>query len=243
MGKKINPHVFRLKQIRTWSSVWFSPRNYQGLLQQYIEIKEYLHQKMLNSFVSKINIERTNKAINITVYCARPGVVIGKGGAGIEDIRKTISRQYIKNKSIAVNINIKEVDNPNTDAMVVALGIKFDIEKRIPFRRAMKQAMAKVERNRAKGVKVEISGRLNGAEIARTEKLLSGKVPLHTLRADIDYAFTEANTIYGKIGIKVWIYKGDVFKKDLKIIAPAKTEAKEQVESKPQKNEIKKTKI
>ncbi|KKR08531.1 MAG: Ribosomal protein S3 [Parcubacteria group bacterium GW2011_GWC2_39_14] len=211
MGKKINPKVFRLGQTRTWDSRWFSSKNFSNLLQQDILIKKFLNKKLEGAFVSRIEIERTAKEVNVIVTSARPGVIIGRGGVGVEDLKKEIKRQYLKDRKIAVNINIKEVENVNTDATIVGLGIKADIEKRIPFRRAMKQAINKVEKAGAKGVKVQISGRLNGVEIARSEKLLSGKVPLHTIRADVDYAQIEAFTLYGVIGIKVWIYRGDIF--------------------------------
>ncbi len=211
MGKKINPKVFRLGQTRTWDSRWFSSKNFGEILKQDINIKKFLKKKLEGAFVARIEIERTSKEVNIIISSARPGVIIGRGGVGVEDLKKEIKRQYLKDRKIAVNINIKEVENVNTDATIVGLGIKADIEKRIPFRRAMKQAIGKVEKAGAKGVKVQISGRLNGVEIARSEKLLSGKVPLHTLRADVDFAQIEAFTLYGVIGIKVWIYRGDVF--------------------------------
>ncbi|MBI5076897.1 30S ribosomal protein S3 [Candidatus Falkowbacteria bacterium] len=213
MGKKINPKIFRVKQTRTWDSRWFAIKNYAQNLRQDLNIKEYLKKKLLSSFVSQVNIERTAKEVNIIIYSARPGMIIGRNGIGIEELKKEIERKHFKNRKVRVNVNIKEVSNPNQDAMIVAQGIKFDIEKRIPFRRAMKQAIQKVEKAGGKGVKVEISGRLNGAEIARTEKLLSGKVPLHTIRADIDYAFVTAFTLFGTIGIKVWIYRGNIFLK------------------------------
>lgn len=216
MGKKINPIIFRLKQNKNWDSLWYAERDYSSLLKSDILIKTYIKEKFESAFISKVVIERTAKAVNVVVHSARPGVLIGRGGAGIEVVRKEISRKYIKNKNVVVNINIKEVKDPALDARVVGYGIKLDIEKRMPFRRAMKQAISKVEKARAQGVKVQLSGRLNGVEIARSEKLISGKVPLHTIRADIDYAFIEANTIYGKIGIKVWIYKGDIFVKSKK---------------------------
>jgi len=213
MCKKVNPKVLRLGQTRTWESRWFVLKNYAETLKQDLKIKDFLKKKLQASFVSQINIERTAKEVNVIVYSARPGTIIGKGGAGIEELKKEIKNRFLRKTNCRANLTIKEVGNPNTDAMIVGLGIKFDIEKRIPFRRAMKQAMAKAEKAGVKGVKVEIGGRLNGAEIARTEKLLWGKVPLHTFRADIDYAFVEANTLYGTIGIKVWLYRGDVFKK------------------------------
>lgn len=212
MGKKINPKVFRLKQTRTWDSRWFSVRDYKKFLEQDIKIKDYFKKKLEKSSISSINIERTAKEVNVIIYSARPGTIIGRGGAGLEAMRKDVSRSIIKNKAVKLNINIKEISNPNLDAAIIGQYIKADIEKRIPFRRAMKQALAKIEKANALGAKMEVSGRLNGAEIARSEKLLFGKVPLHTMRANIDYALEEAHTIFGKIGIKVWIYKGDVFK-------------------------------
>jgi small subunit ribosomal protein S3 len=211
MGKKINPKIFRIGQTRNWDSRWFSVRNYSKFLQQDIQIKEYLGEKLKNAFVSRIEIERTPKDVNVIINSARPGVIIGRGGVGVEELKKEVSRKFIKNNKVAVKLNIKEVENVSLDAMIIALSIKFDIEKRIPFRRAMKQAILKVERAGAKGVKISASGRLNGVEIARTEKLISGKVPLHTIRADVDYAAIVANTMYGVIGIKVWIYRGDIF--------------------------------
>lgn len=179
------------------------------MLREDLEIKEFLKKKLSAAFVSRINIERTAKDMNVIIYSARPGVIIGKNGAGIEDLKKEIKNKLVKDKKVKLNVNIIEVNNPNLDAELVGQLIKQDIEKRIPFRRALKQAMSKVEKAGAKGVKMQISGRLNGAEIARSEKLLSGKVPLHTLRADIDYALVEAFTLYGKIGIKVWINRGE----------------------------------
>ena len=214
MGKKINPKIFRLKTVNNWESRWFAnPKEYSFKLEQDIKIKIFLKKKLLLASVAKVEIERQSKDITVTIYSARPGAIIGKGGTGIEDLRKTISRQFVKDKSIKVNLNIKEVGKPNLDAELVGQAIKFDIEKRIPFRRAMKQAIGKVERAGALGVKVIMSGRLNGAEIAREEMLVTGKLPLHTIRANIDYAGVKAFTTYGVVGIKVWIYKGEVFNK------------------------------
>jgi small subunit ribosomal protein S3 len=218
MGKKINPKIFRLKSITGWDSRWFADRNYQNWLRQDVLIRKFLRKKLLESSVSRIEIERSAKDVRVTIFSARPGTIIGKAGAGIDDLRKSISRQFVKNKAIKVNVNIKEIGKPNLDAALVAQSIKFDIEKRIAFRRAMKQAIGKVEKAGALGVKVIIGGRLNGAEIARSEMLVSGKIPLHTLRADIDFAIEEAHTTYGVIGIQVWIYRGDVFKTAL--VAP-----------------------
>jgi small subunit ribosomal protein S3 len=179
-------------------------------------MRDYLRKKLLEAFVSNVEVERTAKQVNVIIHSARPGVIIGKGGVGIEELRKHLSRAFIKDKNMRVNVSIKEVGKPNMNATLVAQAIKFDIEKRIPFRRAMKQAIMKVEKSGGLGVKVILSGRLNGAEIARTEMLVSGKLPLHTLRADISYAEEPAYTTYGVIGIKVWIYRGNVFATDIK---------------------------
>ncbi|MBT4722961.1 30S ribosomal protein S3 [Candidatus Falkowbacteria bacterium] len=237
MGKKVNPIIFRMNQTRTWDSKWFSVRDFKKLLRQDIEIKKYMNGKLSQAFISKIVIERTAKSVNINITAGRPGVIIGRGGVGIEELKKEISRKFVKDIKMGVNIGIKEVTNPNLDAAIISQSVKLDIEKRMPFRRAMKQAIGKVEKARAKGVKVQVSGRLNGVEIARSEKLTSGNVPLHTLRADIDYAFCEANTIYGVIGIKVWIYKGDVFAKS------KDDEKKDEESSKESKNNSNKVNI
>jgi small subunit ribosomal protein S3 len=213
MGKKINPIVYRIKQTRTWDSRWFAEKNFSELLKQDLLIKKYINKQLANAFISHVVIERTPKEVNVTIFSARPGVIIGRGGIGVDKIRKDIFRQYVKDQKVKVNINIKEVDRPNLDAVLVAETIKQDIEKRIPFRRALKQAIGKVEKAGAKGIKVKIGGRLNGAEIARSEMLSSGKIPLQTLRADIDYADVTARTMYGAVGIKVWIYRGDIFNK------------------------------
>ncbi len=214
MGKKINPKIFRIKQNKTWDSRWFSnKKNYTKFLKQDIEIKEFLKKKLLNAFISTVNIERTSKDMNVIIYSARPGVIIGRSGVGVEDMKKEIKMKFLKDKNAKLNISIKEVSEPNLDANIVANNIKFELEKRVPFRKVMKQTISKVEKAGAKGIKIGLAGRLNGVEIARSEMLISGKVPLHTLRADIDYSLVEANTIFGVIGIKVWIYRKDVFDK------------------------------
>jgi small subunit ribosomal protein S3 len=214
MGKKINPKIFRINSIVPWASRWFNDKNFAECLKQDVQIREFLRKKLLEAFVASIEIERAAKQVTVFIHSARPGIIIGKGGLGIDELRKTISRQFIKDKKMQVAVTIKEVTKPNLNATLIGQSIKFDIEKRIPFRRAMKQAMGRVEKSGGLGVKVEIAGRLNGSEIARTEMLVSGKLPLHTLRADISYAEEKAYTTYGVIGIKVWIYKGNVFAAD-----------------------------
>ncbi len=216
MGKKVNPKVLRLGITKTWQSKWFgSGKNYIQKVEQDVKIRKFLTKELREAGIDKIIIERDAKKITIDIYTAKPGLIIGRGGAGVEDLKKKIHRKFLKNFRIGeINLNIKEVDRPNLSAQVVLQSMIIDIEKRMPFRRVMKSAIARVEKAGALGVKVAVSGRLNGVEIARTEKLSSGKVPLHTLRADIDYARGSAITTYGVIGIKVWIYKGEVFDKE-----------------------------
>ncbi|MCX6785290.1 MAG: 30S ribosomal protein S3 [Candidatus Komeilibacteria bacterium] len=216
MGHKVNPKGFRLGQSITWSSRWFSKKKYPEMLREDILIKKFLAVKLKEAVLDKIDIERTPAEITIIITAARPGVIIGRGGAGIEEIKKAVSEKFLKNVKQNVKVNIQEVDNPNLSAPAIIHFIIADIEKRMPFRRVMKQSIERVKKAGALGVKVRISGRLNGAEIARTETLSEGKVPLHTLRANIDYSRGTARTTYGAIGVKVWIYKGEVFEKTVK---------------------------
>lgn len=196
-----------------WSSKWFSTRNFPRLLQQDIEMKEYLRKKLKDASVAEIEIERAPNSVTVVIHSAKPGIVIGRGGQGIEDLKKEVKKKFLPPK-MGLNVNIQEVTDPNRSAVLVAQSIVADIEKRIPFRRTMKQAIGRLERSDVKGVKVTLAGRLNGAEIARTESLSSGSMPLHTLRADIDFAQGVAHTTYGTVGIKVWIYKGQKFTPD-----------------------------
>ncbi len=223
MGQKINPISFRIGGIYTWNSKWFSNKGkYKDLLKQDILIKEFLKKKLREAIVEKIEIERSPAAITVTVYAAKPGLIIGRAGAGIEALKKELSLAVLRKKSIAdvgrvnLNFNVKEIAKPHLSSAVIAHSIIADIEKRIPFRRAMKQAMGRAERAGALGVKVMVGGRLNGSEIARSEMLATGKIPLHTLRADIDYHQGIAQTIYGVIGVKVWIYRGEIFENKAK---------------------------
>lgn len=206
----MHPKIFRVGQIYTWSSRWFSRKNsYQKLLKQDIEIKEFLKSKLKDAGVAQIETERSASNLMINIYAAKPGVVIGRGGSGIEELKKTLKDKFLKKENL--NINIYEVEKPVLSSPIVLQGMIADLEKRIPYRRVLKQTLNRVERAGAIGAKVCASGRLDGVEIARVEKLSFGRLPLQNLRADIDYAFGEAHTIYGKIGVKVWIYKGDVF--------------------------------
>ena len=210
MGQKVNPNGIRLGINKTWSSRWFSKSEYTKLLHQDLEIKKYVEQKLKNASISKVNIERAAKKLRISIYSSRPGIIIGKKGADIEDLKNKLT----KLSNLEVFIDIKEVRKPEVEAKLVAENIASQLEKRVSFRRAMKKAVQSSMRLGAKGVKVMCSGRLGGAEIARTEKYHEGSVPLHTLRSDIDYATAEAETTYGICGIKVWINKGVILNKD-----------------------------
>ena len=210
MGQKVHPNGIRLGINRTWSSRWFSKSDYAKLLYQDLEIKKYVEKKLKNASISKINIERAAKKLRISIFSSRPGIIIGKKGADIEALKNNLS----KLSNLEVFLDIKEVRKPEVEAKLVAENIASQLEKRISFRRAMKKAVQSSMRLGAKGVKVLCSGRLGGAEIARTEKYHEGSVPLHTLRSDIDYATAEAETTYGICGIKVWINKGEILNKD-----------------------------
>ena len=210
MGQKVNPNGIRLGINRTWSSRWFSKSEYSKLLHQDLEIKKYVENKLKNASISKVNIERAAKKLRISIYSSRPGIIIGKKGADIENLKNKLT----KLSNLEVFLDIKEVRKPEVEAKLVAENIASQLEKRVSFRRAMKKAVQSSMRLGAKGVKIMCSGRLGGAEIARTEKFHEGSVPLHTLRTDIDYATAEAQTTYGICGIKVWINKGVILNKD-----------------------------
>lgn len=206
MGQKVNPVGLRIGIIRDWESKWFAEKDFGTLLMEDVKIREYLKNKLKDSAVSHIDIERAANRVNVTIHTAKPGMVIGKGGAEVEVIRAYIAGLSGKK----VHININEIKNPELDAILVAESIAQQLERRVSFRRAMKQAIQRTMRAGAKGIKVATSGRLGGAEIARAEGYSEGTVPLHTLRADIDYGTAEAHTTYGRIGVKVWIYRGEV---------------------------------
>lgn len=207
MGQKVNPHGLRVGVIKNWDSRWFAKdAQFGDLLVEDYNIRKVLKKKLYDAGVAAIEIERTTKDVKIILQVARPGLVIGKGGELIEKLQAEMSKMIAK----PVKISIIELKNPDTNAQLVAENIAAQLEKRISFRRAMKQAMGRAMRMGAKGIKTCCSGRLGGAEIARTEHYHEGTIPLQTLRADIDYGFAEANTTYGKIGVKVWIYKGEV---------------------------------
>ena len=210
MGQKVNPYGIRLGINKTWSSRWFSKNEYTKLLHQDLKIKNYVEKKLKNASISKINIERAAKKLRLSIYSSRPGIIIGKKGADIETLKNDLSNM----SNLEVFLDIKEVRKPEVEAKLVAENIASQLEKRISFRRAMKKAVQSAMRLGANGVKVVCSGRLGGAEIARTEKYHEGSVPLHTLRGDIDYSTAEAETTYGICGIKVWINKGEILLKD-----------------------------
>ncbi|MDR1472305.1 MAG: 30S ribosomal protein S3 [Synergistaceae bacterium] len=212
MGQKVHPVGYRLGVIYDWESRWYSHgRNYAKNLHADLRLRDWLKRRWANAGISRIEIERIGNVMRFTVFTARPGVVIGKGGAEIQAIRDELQSMT----GSRIMINIQEVKSPDSEAQVVAEGVASALERRISFRRAMKQAIFRAMKSGAKGIKIQCAGRLGGAEIARTEWYLEGQLPLSTLRADINYGFAEANTIYGVIGVKVWIYKGEIMERPL----------------------------
>ena len=218
MGQKVHPKAFRLGIINTWSSKWYaSPRNraYQSQLKSDVEMREWLTKELKEASVDHVDVERSPSSVSVVIHTAKPGVIIGRAGAGAEELKKKLlSKFFPKRSKVNVKLNIIEVSRPNLCSAIVLQGMAADIEKRMPFRRVLKMAVERVTKAGALGVKVMVSGRLNGAEIARREMLSSGSVPLQNLRADIDYAQGFAQTIFGAIGIKVWIYRGEVFDRE-----------------------------
>jgi small subunit ribosomal protein S3 len=219
MGKKINPKIIRMGITKSWASRWYSGGNaYIDNVKQDLATRRFLTKEYREAGVDRVDIERRSKKIVINIYTAKPGIIIGRGGAGIEDLKKKIHSKFLRASNVRlgeITINVFEAERSSLSAQIVLQAMTLDIEKRIPFRKVMKQAIARVEKGGALGVKVVVSGRLNGAEIAREETLSSGSVPLHTLRADIDYARGFARTTYGTIGIKVWIYRGIIFNRNI----------------------------
>lgn len=216
MGKKVNPKILRIGITRTWPSVWFGRGwEYINNVKQDVSLRKFLTNELREAGIDNVKIERGVKKINIDITTAKPGIIIGRGGNSIEDLKKKVHDKFLKNFRLGeISINIKEFDRPNLSAQIVLQSIILDIEKRMPYKRVMKQAISRIERAGALGAKIVVAGRLNGAEIARSGKLVSGKIPLHTLRADIDYARGAAHTTYGMIGVKVWIYRGEIFSKE-----------------------------
>lgn len=206
MGQKVNPHGLRVGVIKDWNSKWYAEKDFAANLAEDYKIREFLKKRLYSAGISKIEIERASDRVKVAIYTAKPGLVIGKGGAEIEKLKAQCEKMLSK----PVAINIVEVKAPELDAQLTAESIAQQLEKRISFRRAMKQSIGNAMRRGAKGIKIMCSGRLGGAEIARSEQYHEGTIPLQTLRADIDYGFAEANTTYGKVGVKVWLYKGEV---------------------------------
>ena len=206
MGQKVNPHGLRVGVIKDWDSKWYAEADFADCLVEDYNIRKYLKKKLYSAGISKIEIERASDKVKVIVYTAKPGVVIGKGGADIEVTKKELQKMTGKK----VNVDIKEIKRPDRDAQLVAENIAAQLENRVSFRRAMKSCMGRAMKSGALGIKTAVSGRLGGADMARTEFYSEGTIPLQTLRADIDYGFAEADTTYGKMGIKVWIYKGEV---------------------------------
>lgn len=213
MGQKVNPHGLRVGIIKTWDSKWYADKDYQKFLLEDIKIREFIKEKLYATGISRVEIERAANRARITIHTAKPGMVIGRGGSNIETLKKEVK----KFTDSQIDINIQEVKQPDKDATLVAENIASQLERRIAFRRAMKQSVTRTMRLGVKGIKVQVGGRLGGAEIARSEGYREGSIPLHTLRADIDYGTAEAHTTYGRIGVKVWIYKGEVLSESKKV--------------------------
>ncbi len=230
MGQKVHPKIFRTGIIYSWESKWFAnKRDFAKLLREDTKIKAYLRKKLKESSVDRIEVERTHRALTVTIFSAKPGFIIGRGGTGIEDLKKELRDMLVKNKKekLNLNLNVVEVSNPSLSAAIVAQSMIADIERRMPFRRVLKTHLERVQKAGAKGVKLLVKGRLNGAEIAREEKLSWGSVPLQNLRADINFCSDFARTLFGTIGVKVWIYRGEIFEEVNKVgqsaapVAPA----------------------
>jgi len=215
VGQKIHPHGLRLGIIKTWDAKWYAGKDFAANLHEDLKIRKFIKTKAFSAGVSKLVIERASNRVKVIIHTAKPGMIIGRGGAGIEEMKKNLKQLTGKQ----IDINIAEVRQPDMDAQLVAENIAAQLERRIAFRRAMKQSIQRTMRMGAKGIKVMVGGRLNGAEIARSETARDGSIPLHTLRADIDYGTAEAHTTYGLIGVKVWIYKGEILPEVKKVAA------------------------
>jgi small subunit ribosomal protein S3 len=210
LGHKVNPIGFRLGVIKTWDSKWFATADYAKLLHEDIKLREYLKKRLYHAGISKIELERASNKVKVNIFAARPGIIIGKKGSEVESLKKELSKLTDKE----IFLNIQEVRKPEIDAQLVAESVALQLERRVAFRRAMKKSVTQALKFGAQGIKITSSGRLGGAEIARTEWYREGRVPLHTLRADIDYGFAEAKTTYGIIGIKVLIFKGEILARE-----------------------------
>jgi len=211
LGQKVHPVGFRLGIIRTWESKWYAEKDYSGLLHEDLKLRDYLKKRLYHAGISKIEIERAASKAKVNIFAARPGIIIGKKGSEVETLKKDLAKLTDKE----VFINIQEVRKPEIDAQLVAESVALQLERRVAFRRAMKKAVSQALKFGAEGIKIECSGRLGGAEMSRREWYREGRVPLHTLRADIDYGFAEAKTTYGIIGVKVLVFKGEILDRDL----------------------------
>ena len=231
MGQKVNAHGFRVGVSKPWDAKWYAEKDYAALLNEDVKIRDFLKKQLYIAGVSRIEIERSAKRIKLIIHTAKPGMVIGRGGAGIEDIKKALKAFTDKN----VDVNIAEIKQAEMDATLVAENVAGQLERRIGFRRAMKQSVGRTMRMGAKGIKIMCSGRLNGAEIARSETYHEGTIPLQTIRADIDYGTAEAHTTYGRLGVKVWIYKGEVLKGDAAKAAAEKAKYEKKPEARPER--------
>lgn len=211
MGQKVNPRIFRIGVNKTWSSRWYTKSGFGRYLRQDETIRKFIKKKYRTGGIALIEIARTANALTVTIFTSRPGVIIGRGGMGVEELKRELETQIVREKKVALRVNIEEVQKPDMNAELILQSVIDQLEKRIPFRRILKQTVERVKRSGAQGIRVMVAGRLNGAEIARTESNHAGSIPLHTLRADIDYARGAAHTTYGSIGVKVWVYKGEIF--------------------------------
>jgi len=216
MGRKVNPRIFRIDSTYNVHARWFSQKSYSQFLEEDVKIRVYLRKKLKSGGVARIDIERGTESVKVIVHTSKPGIVIGRGGGGIENIKEEIKKKFFASRKVNLNIVIQEIEKPELSAELVKQNVIEQLEKRIPFRRAVKRVMSSVMTSGAKGIKVVVAGRLNGVQIARCELFSEGSVPLQTLRADIDYSRGAAHTTYGAVGVKVWIYKGEVFEKDTK---------------------------
>lgn len=215
MGQKVNPHGLRVGIIKTWDAKWYADKDYAKNLHEDVKIRDFIKEKLYATGIARVEIERAANRVKVIIHTAKPGMVIGRGGSGIEELKSLLRKLTGK----AIDINIAEVKQPELDATLVAENIAAQLEKRTSFRRAMKQSVGRTMRMGAKGIKVMVGGRLGGAEIARSEAYREGSIPLHTLRADISYGTAEAHTTYGRIGVKVWIYKGEILPEAKKVVA------------------------
>ena len=223
MGQKVHPRAFRLGNTATWDGKWFARgKKFTTFLRQDVEIRKFLRERFRDASLARVEIERSPSAITIILYTGKPGLIIGRGGSGVEELRKTLEKNFFPHRTnVKMNVSIKEVERPLATAQIVVMGIVLDIEKRIPFRRTMRRALEQIMKAGAKGAKVTLGGRLDGAEIARTETLIRGTIPLHTLRSNIDFGRAAAKTTYGTVGVKVWVNHGEVFSKIEDVVTSA----------------------